>query len=56
MSMNAPKVFMVAIAMLLAKTQKAPIIVPVNQDFMETERAAAQVRFFFFGLKIYGLF
>ena len=47
MSMNAQKALMVAITMLLAKTEKAPIIVPVNQDFKETERTAAQVRFLF---------
>ena len=54
--MNAKTAFMVAIAMLLVTTQKAPIIVPANQDFKETERRAAQASFFFFGLKIYGLF
>ena len=41
--MNAKTAFMVAIAMLLVTTQKAPIIVPVNQDFMETAKTAVKV-------------
>lgn len=39
--MNALKAFTVAIAMLLARIQKAPTIVHVNQDSLGTERTAS---------------
>ena len=41
--MNVQQAFMVVIAMPVVTTLKAPISVSANQDFMETEEAAAWV-------------